>query len=301
MRWSKGSSGAGWAAFGIFWPCPTLCTAQITHFSKKCPNEQKAMTPSLLLTHGHTHVSTEHSKGTNSEANKVYQWGPSQTPSLYMPSRFQLAFSWGIAPAWQSWIVANGVSVSVGEAVCVCRLRIVLGGAEAAALAAKSAAELPWEIASGCPVWAEHLQIATEEGSRSASRRLFTRWPCWMAFPVEVRNPLCCQRVPKSWTTPKAYLLSVKIFTVWPLAKWQARMRANSSAACAERWHVSLADSCVTSPQHSRPGCLLWEDSGWQSHQQNISGYLRRVAGNPSQWWPARGKRERAQEREKKK
>ena len=34
------------------------------------------------------------------------------------------------------------------------------------------------------------------------------------SFPVEVRNPLCFQRVPKSWTTPKAYLLSVKIYTV---------------------------------------------------------------------------------------
>ena len=78
----------------------------------------------------------------------------------------------------------------------------------AACLAAKSAHALPWETESDPPVCASHFTTDNSDGNIIDSSKCFTI-ACWIGLPEVVMNPLCFHSIPKSWTTPKAYLESV--------------------------------------------------------------------------------------------
>ncbi|MGL4645653.1 MAG: hypothetical protein ACRCVL_00830, partial [Cetobacterium sp.] len=53
----------------------------------------------------------------------------------------------------------------------------------------------------------EHFTFTA--ASALASKRSDIRPWCMMGLPEKVKKPLCFHSVPKSWTTPNAYVLSV--------------------------------------------------------------------------------------------
>ena len=58
--------------------------------------------------------------------------------------------------------------------------------------------------------------------------------PFLMGFAAEVRNHLCFQSIPKSSTSPKAYLPSAYVITLWSLAGWHPLGSTISSAIWAD-------------------------------------------------------------------
>ncbi|MEQ2180222.1 hypothetical protein GOODEAATRI_033648 [Goodea atripinnis] len=95
-----------------------------------------------------------------------------------------------------------------------------------AVFAAESAAALPLVTESGCPVCAAHLTTAKRAGNKIASKRSDTCLAFKIGFPSDFKKERCFHNAPKSCTTPKEYLESVYIVTVFASANLQASVRA---------------------------------------------------------------------------
>ena len=54
-----------------------------------------------------------------------------------------------------------------------------------------------------------NLNIANSFGRNKASSGTFMWLPCLIGLPGAIRKPHCFQSIPRSWTTPEVYLLSV--------------------------------------------------------------------------------------------